>query len=228
MLCAVKIKRASLPQRRFEACKRRADPIGVRSDEHLVIEPVADVGHLDVRKSGAGEMGPGFGDVLAILRAARVAAVRGGNEADGPPDALPGHGLERIGEVGVPVAHSYEDRQRRPGSGEALPQAIRLRLRQLREGRSSTDDFVVMRDFVHAPGRYSPSTQDVGEERADVLGCLGTAKSDQQYRVEGMSHVSLSRLYRSAPPVNAASSVRLRNAGLLYSWFSHEENSCHQ
>ena len=128
----------------------------------------------------------------------------------------------------MPVAHSYEDRQRRPGSGQAIPQAIRLRLRQLREGRSSTDDFVVMRDFVHAPGRYSPSTQDVGEERADVLGCLGTAKSDQQYRVEGMSHVSLSRLYRSALRVKAASIVHPGNAGLLYSSFSHEENPCYQ
>ena len=128
----------------------------------------------------------------------------------------------------MPVAHADEDRQRRAGRGETIPQAIGLRLRQFRDGRSSADDFVVVRDFVHAPGRYSPSTQDVGEERADVLGCLGTAKGNQQYRVEGMSHVSLSRLYRSAPPVTAASSVRLRIAGLLYSSFSHEENPCHQ
>ncbi len=101
--------------------QRRADPIGVRSDEHLVIEPVGDVGDLDVGQPGAGEMRPRFRDVLAILRAARIAAVRGGDEADGAPDALPRHGLECIGEVGMPVAHADEDRQRRAGRGEALP-----------------------------------------------------------------------------------------------------------
>ena len=66
---------------------RVPDVRGVGRDEPRVREPAVHEGHLDVGVCLRAQLRPGGRDVLAVLLAARVGVLRGGDEPDRAPDA---------------------------------------------------------------------------------------------------------------------------------------------
>ena len=101
----------AIAQGRVEPAERRPHAIDVGGDERGMLEPVADVRDLDIGQARLRECGAGVGDVLAVLRAARVAAVRGGDDADGPTHAGARQRRQRIGRYGCQLRMPDDDRQ---------------------------------------------------------------------------------------------------------------------
>ena len=115
MLWAVKTSRAAVPRGPRKAIERLPDVIGVGLDEAGMLAPVADVGDLGrrlLRRSRPERGARLIADVLAILQASRVAALRRGQDADGAPDAGARHLRERVGQIRMPVAHPDVHRER--------------------------------------------------------------------------------------------------------------------
>jgi hypothetical protein len=98
-----------------------------------VIEPAVDEGDLDVTTLVAQRL-LCRRHVLAVLLAARVGVMSGGDKADGVAHSIRMHRLQRVGQVWMPVTHADIDRQRMADGGEPRPQSVRLPLRQLRDG----------------------------------------------------------------------------------------------
>jgi hypothetical protein len=76
--------------------ERRDRILGERLDETGVVEKAPDL--VDLGSTGA-HLGAGSLDVVQVLPAARVGAVRGGDEGDGPVHAVIGHRPQRVGQV---------------------------------------------------------------------------------------------------------------------------------
>ena len=84
----------------------------------------------------------------------------------------------------VPVPHADVD-----GEADALlPERARerggLAARQLVQRRAPADQLVVLRHLLEAVRRNAPARRHDLEERADVLGSLGSSERDQQDRVD--------------------------------------------
>ena len=158
--------------------------------------PVANVCDLDVCKPRARAAPRVPRDVLPVLRAAGVAALRGGNEADRAADARARHLGQRIGEKGMPVAHADIHRQLDAALVQPLAQHIRLPHRQLGEWRHAAEEFVMMRHFLDALRRNASAAQHVREERPHVLGPLRAAEGDDAE--PRRNTCATARLYSSA------------------------------
>ena len=94
------------------------------------------------------------------------------------------HLRERLVQERVPVPHADVD-----GQGDALlreraSERVGLAARQLVERRAPADQLVVVRHLLEALRRNAPARRDDLEERADVLGSLGSSERDQQHRVD--------------------------------------------
>ena len=146
--------------------------------------PVADVGDLHVREPGVAQRLSRLGDVLAILRAARIAAMRGRDHADGPAYAVPRHLRQRVPQIRMPVAHADIHRQRVAPRRERRAQSPRLPVRQVGDRGHPVEQLVVVRDFLDPLGRHPPSAQDVGEKGSNISRTLRSAEGDQEHSVE--------------------------------------------
>ena len=134
MLCAVNTSSARSWsaggnwQRVTHACRIGFDESGVRV-------PVPDVGDLDVGQPALPQRRARRGDVLFVLGAARIAALRRGDDADGPPHPARDISRKRVSEERMPVAHPDVDRQRTPPP-PAVPAALGLPHRQRVSGET--------------------------------------------------------------------------------------------
>ena len=206
--------------------KRRLDPgecrphaLSVGVDKERVVVPIGYVSDLDIRQSGTRQRGARLLDVFAVLRAARIAAVRGGDEAHRPADAGSRHLRERIGEVRMPVAHPDEDGKGCSGRDQAMGKALGLSGGQLREGRAAAHDVVVVRHFLDASRGDPPPAQHVLEKRTNVRLSLRTAEGDHQHGIEGLGHVS-PPIILIAPVALASSTLGLPRPVWLLGWVS--------
>jgi hypothetical protein len=84
----------------------------------------------------------------------------------------------------VPVPHAHEYRQVEARGPKPLAKAVRLRARQISEGRDAAEELVVMRHLFDTLGRNPTSTKHVGEKRPDILGTMRTTERDQQHRIK--------------------------------------------
>ena len=91
--------------------QRLADVRGVGLHEQRVIEPAAHIRDVDVRAIRA-QLGTCRGDGLAVLLAARVRMLGGGNESDRAAHAGGAHLATCVGQERMPVAHADVHRQR--------------------------------------------------------------------------------------------------------------------
>ena len=171
-----------------QAVERLARVRGDGVDEPGTFVPVADVRHLDRRGPLRVQQRARFVYVLAVLQAAGVAALRGGEKPDRAPQAGTRHLRHRVLQERMPVAHAHAHGQRDVARDERRFERARLRDRQVRERRDAAEPFVVMRDLLHAFGRDAPSAQNVPEKRAHVRRTLRSAERDQKDRVEGAGH----------------------------------------
>jgi hypothetical protein len=84
----------------------------------------------------------------------------------------------------VPVPHAHEHRQVETRGPKPLAETVRLRARQLSEGRDTTEVLVVMRHLFDPFGRNPASTKHVGKKRPDILGTVRTTERDQQHGIK--------------------------------------------
>jgi len=84
----------------------------------------------------------GGGRVLAILLAARVGMMRGGDEHDRLPHTIGIHLLQRVGQQRMPVAHADVDRQRTAGGNKAFgPTLVNTKSARTRQVQRRLDSF---------------------------------------------------------------------------------------
>ena len=150
-----------------------ADVIGVRLDEARMLVPVADVDDSTSAAARGRERRARVADVLAVLQAARIAALRGGEHADRAADAGARHRRQRVGEERMPVAHADVHRQRHAARRAALSRARAPAARQLGQRRDAAEPLVVVRDFLDPLGRDPAAAQHVREKRPHVGGPCG-------------------------------------------------------
>ena len=101
-----------------------AHTVGVRLDEARMV--VEDAQLVDDGRARA-DLRPRARDVLEVLAAARVGAVRRGDEGERAPDAVPGHRAERVGEERMPVPVAPVERQARAVRGQLGAQRLEER-----------------------------------------------------------------------------------------------------
>ena len=92
-----------------EALQPLANVCCVGSNEPGVIEPAVHERDVDVA-AVVSQCLLRRCDVLPVLLTAGIAMMSGGNEADGMPDAVRMHPLQRVGQKRMPVAHADVDR----------------------------------------------------------------------------------------------------------------------
>ncbi|MFN8640624.1 MAG: hypothetical protein U0802_02770 [Candidatus Binatia bacterium] len=115
MLCAVNTSCTPAAPRR-QCGERAAGPIGDGIDEQGMGVPVG--GEVD-RGRGAGQRCASLSDVALVPTPPGVVLLRGEDDADGAAPAGAVHRRQRVGQVGVPVAHPDMDRhggQRSPAA----------------------------------------------------------------------------------------------------------------
>jgi hypothetical protein len=127
-------------------------------------------------------------DILAVLRAARVAPLRGGDEADCAAHAVARHGGECVAEVGMPVAHADVHRERHRPLVQPGAQEVGLPQRQLGDRGDPAEHLVVMRDLVDPSRRHAPAAQHIPEKRPHIVGPLGSAEGDEEDGGERITH----------------------------------------
>ena len=99
---------------------------------------------------------------------------------------MPGvlHLRERLVQERVPVPHADVDGQSEALLRERASERVGLAARQIVQRRASADQLVVVRHLLEPFRRNAPSRRDDLEERANVLGSLGSSERDQQDRVD--------------------------------------------
>jgi hypothetical protein len=155
-----------------------------RLHEPGVVEELAHLVDLDLVAAFAEpDVGERVGEVLAILAAARVRAVRA--RGDGDELRVPG-GLrlgERIVEVRVPVAVAPEHRQADAAARElGLERGLQLAV-VLVDGTHAAEMAVVVRDLFEPLVGDAAAARDVAEERDHVVLPLGPAEAGEEDRV---------------------------------------------
>ena len=176
-----------VPQVGGERGQRGAGAGGERLDEAGVVEEAPDL--VDPRR-GRADLGARPLDVLQVLPAARVGAVRGGHQGDGPPHAVGRHGPHRVGQVRRPVPVPPVDGQRqaagREGGADRGQQVPALLV-----DRAHPADRVVVLGHAGQPlRRDAAAAGDVLQERHDVVGAFRAAERDEQEGVVGR-HASI-------------------------------------
>ena len=169
--------------------RRRQHVIRIGFDEPAGAMPVGDVVDGHIRQAGVPQPATCLGDILTVLQAARIAAVRGGDDAHRAADAVARHLRERVGQVGAPVAHADVDRQRRAAIHKGRGQPLGLGQGQLGDGGASAEKLVVMGDFLDPFGGNPPPAENVREKRTDVVEATRPTERNQQDRVEGCGHL---------------------------------------
>ena len=173
--------RRRAPARGRDAGEGLVHALGHGRDEERMIAP----------RGREDDLGRAVADLVARRRdVGRVALPRSlgleRRQDDAERAPMPGvlHLRERLVQERVPVPHADVD-----GQGEALlceraSERVGLAARQLVQRRAPADQLVVVRHLFEALRRNAPSRRDDLEERADVLGSLGSSERDQQDRVD--------------------------------------------
>src|SRR5688572_25478152 len=164
------------------------DVLRVRADEAGMRKPVGHERHLHVGKTALENLRARSLHVLAVLRAARVAAMRGGDEPDRTANPGARHLRERVGQIRVPVAHADVHGQGSAGLLEAGSKSVSLHGGDSRERRQAAEHLVMMGHLVHALRRDAPPAQHVGDERPHVVRALRPSEGHHENGVEGFGH----------------------------------------
>ena len=177
----------AVPQVGGKRVQRGAGARGERLDEAGVVEEAPDL--VDPGRVRA-HLGARPIDVLQVLPTARVGAVGGGHQGDGPPHAVGRHGPYRVGQVRRPVPVPPVDGQRqaagREGGADRGQQVPALLV-----DRAHPADRVVVLGHAGQPlRRDAAAAGDVLQERHDVVGAFRTAERDEQESVIGR-HASI-------------------------------------
>ena len=143
---------------------RLGDPLeGGRHELHQRLDEAGVVVErpqlVDLRRALA-DLGAGPCHVLEVLPAARVGAVRRGEERERVGDAVVGHLPQRVGEQRVPVAVSPVDRQRHAVAIQLLAQRRHERA-ALGADRAHAAEVLVVRGHLAQPllgGTFLPRT----------------------------------------------------------------------
>ena len=123
-------------------------------------------------------------EVLAVLPAARVRRVGRGEERQSALDAGVCHFPQCVCQERIPVAVAEVDRQIDGVRVEFSAQRSDERAILGVDGAHATEELVVVGDVLEAFARHVASAGDVLEERHHVVHSLGTAKRDDEDRVE--------------------------------------------
>src|SRR5688572_14785080 len=148
---------------------------GVCSNEERMIEPAADERHVNV-PAFLPQFGACGGNVLPILLTAGVRMLCGCDEADRVTATGRVHLPQRVSEERMPVAHPDVNREAMASSSETDSKAFSLPASDRGDRRHTTEQLVVMRHFLDTLRADTPATQDVRQERADVVRSLRTAE----------------------------------------------------
>src|SRR5688572_7814167 len=132
----------------------------------------------------APQLGSRRGDVLAVLLAARIGMLGGGDEADGAAQACRAEIAQRVWKQRMPVAHPDVDGKRMAGCLEAGPQALCLPTGNGGDRRDAVEELVVARDLLDALGADAPAAKHIGEKRTDVVRPLRPAERDDEYGIK--------------------------------------------
>ena len=154
----------------------RAHVPGVRLDEAIVRMPVANIRDRDVRGTTAHDLGARVEDILPVLRATRVRAMRGADESNRAPHAILRHLPQHVRQQRMPVAHAEVDRHVHAGGYQPRAKPLYLALRDRRERRHSTESLVVFRHLLNPLRGHAAPAQDVREERPYVGGSFRTTE----------------------------------------------------
>ena len=158
-----------------------SNTVDVRGDEAGVVEEHAQARHL-------GRVVPDrllrAEEILSILPAARVRAVRGREDGERPPHAVVAHLPHRVGEERMPVAVAEVYRQVDPTGVQLGLERRDQRAVLLVERTDAGEELVVVRDLEQTLARDAASSRHVLEERKHVVHALGPAERDEQDRVE--------------------------------------------
>ena len=157
-----------------------AHGVGHRADEQRVIEELPQLHQLG---RVFADRGTSALDVLVVLAAGRVAAVRAGREDQHAPRS----GLSQLGE-GVldhrrPVAVAEVHRKVHPGRRKLLLDRRDRVAVQPVDRRDATEVPVVLGDLEEPFARDAAAPGDVLEERHDVLRAFRSAEGHDQNRV---------------------------------------------
>ena len=189
--CAVNTVR--MPGRVAQGRVRRADAVRHRRDEQRVVEELADLhqfgGTCTDRRAGAL-------DVLVVLAARRIAAVRARREDQDPASAGRGQRRQRVLDHRMPVAVAEVHRQVDAGGREQLPDRGHRVAVQLVDRRDPAEVPVVLGDLEQPLPRHAPAPGDVLEERHDVVRPFRAAERKPQQRV--VSHPVILPMWRPA------------------------------
>ena len=162
--------------------ERGPHPVGVGLDEPRMI--VEDAQLVDDGGAGA-NLGLRPRDVLQVLAASRVRAVRGGDERERPRDAVPHHRAERVGQERVPVPVAPVERQAQAVGAELLAKGVQERPVLGVDRADAGETLVVVRDLALALGWHAPPPQHVVQERRDVRHPLRPPERDEEKGVVG-------------------------------------------
>jgi hypothetical protein len=162
-------------------CERLADVIGVRADEAgMVVE------HAKPRNGGG--VRPDrllrVEEVLAVLPAAGVRAVRRCEKRECVPHAVVAHRGHRIGDERAPVAVAEVDRQVDAVRAQLRLERVDQRAVLVVDGADTAEELVMVRDVEQPLTRHAASARHVLQERHHVVGAFRTAERHDEDRVE--------------------------------------------
>ena len=110
-----------------------------------------------------------------------------------PLHSVAGHLCQNFRQERMPVPHAHINRDSRPLLFQQQPQAIRLAEGELVEGRSASDQFVMVGHFLDPlPGHRTPA-QDVVQKRTDLIASGRSPETDQQNGLIGHNGVNFPR-----------------------------------
>ena len=163
------------------SAERRPHVVGIRLDPPGMVEEHARPQHLGCARPDL-LLRPE--QILAVLAAAGVGGVRGGEERERPLDAVRGHLAERIREERVPVAVAEVDRQIDPVLVELDPKRGDQRAVLGVDRADAAEELVVVGDLLQPLARDVAPAGHVLEEGDHVVHPLGPAERDDEDRVE--------------------------------------------
>ena len=122
-------------------------------------------------------------DVLAILAAARIGAIRRRDKAESASDAVVPHLPHGVGKEGVPVPIAPVDGHVRAFCREQISQCGDQRPVLVVDGALAAEVVVVFGDFEHSFARHIASAEDILEKRDHVFRFLRPTKGENEKRI---------------------------------------------
>ena len=176
------VRREHQPRARPDLGEPGPHRVGVGFDEQRVVEEVPQPHQL---RGGLPDGLAGARDVLVVLAARRVAAVRARREHEAVRHPVAGHLGDRVLDERVPVAVAEVDRQigARPHRRDQLAVAGVQRA-------DPAEVPIVLLDGVQPFGRHAPPAGDVLQERPHVLRSLRAPERQDEQRVRPRPHGS--------------------------------------